>query len=160
MGDVSMVSLIVRMLVSLGLVLALVGIAYVIARRRSNGAAPVRRGAAKRGQRRPAAPPAIEVVGRVGLSRGSMAVALRFGDSVVLVGVSEQAPSTVLREMDAERWDEIHAEQDWRVPEHLPVRADGLVTGRIDADGKVEDSIIGPRPSFVDALREATTRRA
>lgn len=156
MGDVSLVSLIVRMLVSLGIVLALVGAAYVVARRRSNGATPVRRTGGKRSARRAAAPPAIEVVGRVGLSRGAMAVALRFGDAVVLVGVSEQAPSTVLREMDAERWDEIHAEQDWRVSDHVAARSDD----RSDADGNLEDSIIGPRPSFVDALREATTRRA
>lgn len=150
-----MVDLFVRMLTSLAVVLALVAIAYAVMRRRaatgSSTARPSRRvppSAVRRSVRAPRRGhrhQPIEVIGRVGLSRSSAAVALKFGDRVLLVGASEQAQPTVLAEIDAATWELADAEAEWAVPAQIE-----------DARSDVP----GDRPTFLDALREATVRRA
>ena len=148
MGDAGMVQLLVRTAVSLAVVLCLIGVAYVVARRRggqlpgrSPGRAP---GRAARGAAPRRAPASLESVARIGLSRGSAAVAVRFADRVVLLGVAEGAPISVLHELPAERWDEL-AEREQVVA--TPVAALHPASG------------VAARPGFVEALREATARR-
>jgi hypothetical protein len=143
-GDTGLVDLLVRTVVSLAVVLALVALAYVVAKRRGT----VGRGTAGRGtagggttrrSARRGAPAGVEVVGRVGLNRSTAAVALRFGDRVVLVTTSEQGPAATLAEMPAEHWDEL---QTVRAP------LDDV------RDGSADRAPVG----FVEALRQATAR--
>jgi flagellar biogenesis protein FliO len=164
------VELLVRMVSSLAIVLAIVAIAYVVMRRRAGvggrpGARPGRNRPTTGGGVRPARasrPPrsprrahrsAVEVIGRVGLSRSTAAVAVKFGDRVLLIGASEQAQPSVLAEIDAETWELCQArdefEQAWTVPAEIDGRADGRV-----------DPAEAARPGFLEALREATVRRA
>ncbi len=143
MGDAGLPELVARTAVSLAIVLAVIGVAYGLLRRRGSIGA-------LRSSRRRASPPAIEVVGRAGLARNASAVALRFGDRVVMVGVSENASTTVLAEIEAGRWDEIHRDDEVRVPTAVP-------------DGPSAASTIGERTSrssFIEALRDATSKRA
>ncbi|MDJ0767440.1 MAG: hypothetical protein QNJ12_01555 [Ilumatobacter sp.] len=150
MADAGVAQLLVRMVVSLGIVLTIVAIAYGFARRRATGG-PGTRGARRhrltRASRRSSAP-AVEVVGRIGLTRGSAVIALRFGNRIVLVSANDQAPATVLAEMPAEEWDE----QD-TVREPLPVPEDPPPTHSLF-------SRAATRPGFLEALREATARHA
>ena len=139
MSGVGLVALVVRMLLSLGVVLGVVAVAFVVARRRA-GRGPAISPPWSGGSRRRSANVPIEVVGRAGLARGTAAVALRFGDSIVLVGVSEQAPVSVLTQIDAQLWDAGLIEQERLIPTSPQPAA--------------------TRPSFFEALREATTRHA
>lgn len=158
-----MVALTVRMLVSLAVVLAVIAGAYLVARRRANGvkrpasgrrlsiAVPRLGGGDKLGHRSKSNPRGgLEVVGRIGLTRGSAAVALRFGDRIVLVAAGETGQATVVAEMPAFEWDE---SQLVREPLEFPVqRTPGVAT---------PDPTLGAvsRPGFVEALRMATSRR-
>lgn len=143
-----MAALVARAVVSLVIVLGVVAVAYVVARRRqgAGGARPARSRALPRFGQRRHTPPGMEVVARVGLSRGSAAVAVRFGEKVVLITATEQGHSTVLAEMPATEWDELHT-----VREPLATPSTPAVAARRS------DS---PRPSFVEALRQATARHA
>lgn len=146
MADADLGGLIIRTVVSLVVVLSVIAVAFVIARRRATGAvgrstAPTR---ARRGSRRRNAPAAIDVLGRIGLSRATAAVALRFGDRVILVAAGDQTAPTVLAEMDADEWDELQTVRE-------PI--DGAA---IDAGGPVPAR--SRRPSFLEALRDATAR--
>jgi flagellar biogenesis protein FliO len=150
--------LFLRMVTSLALVLAIVAAAYFVMRHRAGMArsASARVTGPARANRRPSnqprgarhvggrrgAPPAVEVLGRVGLTRSSSAVALKFGDRVILVGASEQSQPAVLAEVDAATWELYEGGSEFTVP----------------AD--VERGDLAPaRPGFIDALREATVRR-
>lgn len=148
----SVVALTVRMLVSLAVVLVVIGAAYLVARRRAGGtrvrsARPGRRPrvvvpgrrTADRGSRHGAG---LEVVGRVGLTRGSAAVAVRFGDRVVLLAAGETGQATVVAEMPSTDWDD---RQIIREPLELP--------------GRPVAPEPGERPSLVEALRIVTARR-
>jgi flagellar biogenesis protein FliO len=150
------VDLLVRMITSLAIVLAIVAVAYVVMRRRAGMMVRTARpsasavGGARRGERSPRPGrrnnrQPIEVVGRVGLSRSSAAVAIKFGDRVILVGASEQSPPTVLAEVDAATWELSDAGAEWSVPAEIVEPSDDRVLAR---------------PGFIDALREATVRRA
>lgn len=171
MGEVG--ELVVRMVVSLSIVLGLVTVAYGVARRRQR-----RSGRSAFRRRARAQAPTLDVEARAGLARGATAVAVRFADRIVLIGVSDGAASTVLAEIPASEWD--------RVPE--PPAASG--TGGSDVDdadasdgpGDSDDTtpsnplLLGPgqrpvrtpfdpngvvseRPSFLEALRDVTSRR-
>jgi flagellar biogenesis protein FliO len=142
------VALFVRMVVSLAFVLALVGVAALVMRRRQPGAHQHRSGL--RSARpavgfsprpRRASRNAVQVLGRVGLTRSTAAVAVRFGDRIVLLGASDQAPVAVLAECDAVTWEAQHVDAEWTVPAPL-----------VEHDRPV-------RVGFVEALREATVRR-
>lgn len=171
------VDLFVRMLTSLAVVLAIVAVAYFVMRRRSGMVVTAR--AAGMGRRAgaqqtgavkaagAAASPragwrgpkrthrqAVEVIGRVGLSRSTVAVAVRFGDRVLLLGASEQGQPNVLADIDAATWELCEAEAamaqtEWTVPAALG-----------DGDGADATDRAMSRPGFLDALREATVRRA
>lgn len=143
MGDAGVLQLLIRTAVSLAIVLAIVGVAYLVAKWRARGGSPVRP-AASRGGRRRSAPAGVEVVGRVGLNRGTAAVAIRFGDRVVLVSSSEQAGTTALCEMPADEWDELQTVREPITPAVAPN----------------SDRTAAPRPNFIEALRQATARHA
>ncbi len=140
--------LLMRATLSLVVVLAIVAVAYLIARRRAGGVGRVATGSKERGRRgrRRSAPPAIEIVGRVGLTRSTAAVAVRFGERVVLVAANEQGSSTVISEMPAVDWDDMRTVRE-------PIAA---ASERSSTWSKV----VVPRPSFVEALRQATARHA
>lgn len=146
------VALTVRMLVSLAVVLAVIAVAYFVARRRASGTRgtglprPRRAGLDKLNRSKVNHRTGLEVVGRVGLTRGSAAVAVRFGDRVVLVAAGETGQATVVAEMPAFEWDEA---QLVREPLEFPAeRTPGVAT--LDPT---------TRPGFVEALRMATSRR-
>jgi flagellar biogenesis protein FliO len=152
------VDLFVRMVTSLALVLAIVAAAYFVMRRRAGTAraASARSTGPARAARRPTnqprgarhvggrrgTPPAVEVLGRVGLTRSSSAVALKFGDRVILVGASEQSQPAVLAEVDAATWELYEGGSEFTVPADVE-----------------RDDLAPARPGFLDALREATVRR-
>jgi hypothetical protein len=146
MSDVG--ALVLRMVVSLAIVLAFVAVAYSIARRRQSGlglpGTPRIPGAPRR-RPRAAAGGGLHVEARAGLARGSAAVAVRFADRIVLIGVTDGAAATVLAEVPAQDWDSQtdDAEEQSR-PMRTPLDPNGVVT---------------ERPTFVEALRTATSRR-
>lgn len=144
-------ALVARAIVSLAIVLLIVAVAYVVARRRAGGVAPVAGAGSDRMRlgRRRVAPAPIEVVGRVGLTRGTAAVAVRFGDRVVLIAAAEQGPSNAITEMSAADWDEFRTVRE-------PIAA----TTATNAVVTPSSPVVGARPSFVEALRQATARHA
>lgn len=157
MGDTSFVELVIRSIVSLGFVLLVIAGAYIVAKRRGGVSRSSRAGRSggsalgvltgSRGRSHSKREPAVlETLGRVGLSRGSVAMAVRFGDSVVLLGLAEGAPITVLQEMPAARWDEL-------------TEVESVVTTAVPTDILGNEIPASQRPNFVDALREATVRR-
>lgn len=155
MNDVSLVALLTRTMISLAIVLAVIAVAYRIARRRAGaGRSSKPSGSSSKssgifGGRRKKDPAPIEVVGRVGLSRGTTAVAVRFGERVVLVSACDQAQSTVLAEMAGEEWDELSAVPEVSTPVPTSTRSQ-------NGNSLTETT----RPSFVEALRQATSRHA
>lgn len=137
MGDASLGALLLRTLFALVLVLAIIAIAYTYLKRRNAGGSSLsrRRTSSRRSQN------GIEIVGRVGLTRANAAVAIKFGERVLLVAAPEQGTSSVLAEMPAEEWADLTEVRE-QIPPHL-------------LDGSPGDN---PRPNFVEALRQATSR--
>ncbi len=164
MTDVSFVDLVVRMIVSLGVVLGLMFGAYWFLRRRQgfigtpsvNRARLVRPGRVSRLTPGPArGAPAratgnrrgLRVLGRVGVARTTQVVALQFGERVLLVGASDTSAPTVLAELDLATWTAVTEQPDPSTEELVP-----LVRDAIDPRAS--------RPtSLIDSLREATLRR-
>jgi flagellar biogenesis protein FliO len=167
MNDVGLGELLVRMVVSLLVVLGLVLGAYAILRRRQGlpsgrelrggrdrGAGRTslirsRSGGSTKGGLKGGNKRGLKIVGRVGVGRTSSVIAVQFADRVFMLGTSEQGPPTVLAELDIDRWTEAT-----ETPEDLQpiVRAGGAGTPGTPGAGD-------RRPSILDALREATTRR-
>lgn len=157
MTDVSFADLVVRTMLALAVVLAIVGVGYVVARRRSYHVGPIAAprsaspapapapGARRLGlpKRRPT-PNGVEVIARAGLSRNAAVVALRFGDRVLLVSVADQAPNTLLAEMSVANWDE-----------HTTARE----AIDLPAHQAASPSVVSQPPNFIEALRQATARR-
>ena len=136
--DTSLVALLVRVVVSLGVVLAVMaGAAAVLRRSGVVGTAP----AGKRGLRR--SRPALEVIARHGLSRGSSVAVVRLGDRALVLGVTEHNVS-LLTEVDP---------------------------AELDAPAGADDGLVGPAGPGIGAgslpwkvaleqLRERTVRRS
>ncbi len=92
--DVSLLALLVRVVVSLGVVLAVMAAAAAVLRRSGVvGSAP----AGRRGMRRRSLP--LEVIARHGLSRGSSLAVVRMGERALVLGVTEHQV-TLLTEVD------------------------------------------------------------
>lgn len=148
MNDVSIVALLARTMISLAVVLVVVAVAYRIAKRRAGGASAAHRaGGLSNGMfrnRRLKRTAPIEVVGRVGLTRNAAAVAIRFGDRVVLVSASDQGTAAVLAEMSGEDWDELHTVSDDIGP-------------HTQSGPSASPMVVQARPSFLEALRQATS---
>lgn len=138
-------ALLLRMAFSLTFVLGLTAMAYWFVRRRqapSGGGPKLARGRA----RVPSVKP-LEVEARAGLARGSSAVAVRFADRVVLIGVTDGAPASVIAEVAAEEWDRQQELADAAAAEPFRTPLD-------------PHALEPARPSFIDALRDATSRPA
>jgi flagellar biogenesis protein FliO len=92
--DTSLVALLVRVVVSLGVVLAVMAGAGAVLRRSGVvGTAPL----GKRGARR--SRPVVEVIARHGLSRGASVAVIRLGGRALVLGVTEHQVS-LLTEVD------------------------------------------------------------
>lgn len=144
-AEATLAELLARTVFGLAVVLSIVAVGYFVAKRRAVPM-PATGGSRRRTQSAP-----VEVVGRVGLGRNAAAVAVRFGDRVLLVATSEQGHST-LAEMPADEWDEIRTVRQ-------PVgEADrrAAVIGTAPA----ATSPTTARPNFLEALRQATARHA
>jgi len=136
--DTSLVALLVRVVVSLGVVLAVMaGAAAVLRRSGVVGTMP----AGKRGLRR--SRPALEVIARHGLSRGSSVAVVRLGDRALVLGVTEHNVS-LLTEVDP-------AELD------APADADDALAGP-PGPGIGAGSL--PWKVALEQLRERTVRRS
>jgi flagellar protein FliO/FliZ len=97
--DTSLVALLVRVVVSLGVVLAVMaGAAAVLRRSGVVGTAP----AGRRGMRRRGVP--VEVITRHGLSRTSSLAVVRLGGRALVLGVTEHQV-TLLTEVDPAEFD-------------------------------------------------------
>ena len=136
--DVSLVALLVRVVVSLGVVLAIMaGSAAVLRRSGVVGTGST----GKRGTRRRGAP--VEVIARHGLSRTSSVAVVRMGGRVLMLGVTEQQV-TLLTEVDP-------AELD-APPDHDEIFAGpagpGMEAGTL------------PWKVVLEQLRERTVRRS
>jgi hypothetical protein len=164
MNDVGLGELLVRMVVSLLVVLGLVLGAYAILRRRQGlPSGRELKGGRERGSRRSslisprrgssgskggnfkgANKRGLKIDGRVGVGRTTSVIAVQF-----MLGTSEQGPPNVLAELDLDRWTE-----STETPEELqPI----IRSGSVGAPGTPGAG--DRRPSILDALREATTRR-
>jgi len=175
MTDASFGSLVVRMLISLAIVFAFIGGGYVLMRRRQNGG-----GSSPRSSQAPRSPMriasrnhnsigstrsrrtprtnavgkgggqrrALRVVGRITIGRSTQMVAVQFAEHVYLVAASEHGVPSVITQVPLDEWLEATDEVESVVP---------LAPELVAIDGGAEHP--APR-SFVDALREATVRRA
>jgi len=136
--DTSLVALLVRVVVSLGVVLAVMaGAAAVLRRSGVVGTGP----AGRRGMRRRGMP--VEVIARHGLSRTSSLAVVRLGERALVLGVTEHQV-TLLTEVDPA---ELDAPPD---PDEMFVGPAGPGIGA------------GPLPWKValEQLRERTVRRS
>ena len=165
MTDASFGSLVVRMLVSLAIVFAFIGGGYVILRRRQQGGRSSggrstrvprssRTGLSARSTRSAQAPKgsgqrrALRIVGRVSIGRSTQLVAVQFADQVYLVAASEQGAPSVVAQLPLDDWMVATDEVESVIP---------ITPELVAIDGGAERP--APR-GFVDALREATVRRA
>jgi flagellar protein FliO/FliZ len=134
--DTSLVALLVRVVVSLGVVLAVMaGAAAVLRRSGVVGTAP-----AKRGMRRRSNP--VVIVARQGLSRGSFIAVVRLGERALVLGVTEHQVS-LLTEVD---------------PAELDAPPDDDITVGPAGPGIGAGSI--PWKVALEQLRERTVRRS
>jgi hypothetical protein len=176
MTDASFGSLVVRMLISLAIVFAFIGGGYVLLRRRQQGGMSTglrttgtrqrggrtvrgersgsRSGLSMRSSRNSAAVKgsgqrrAIRVVGRVGIGRATQLVAVQFVDQVYLLAASEQGTPNVIAQLPLDEWLAATDEFESVTP---------ITPDLVAIDGGADRT--APR-GFVDALREATVRRA
>jgi hypothetical protein len=95
------------------------------------------------GQRR-----ALRVVGRITIGRSTQMVAVQFAEHVYLVAASEHGAPSVITQVPLDEWLDATDEVESVIP---------LAPELVAIDGGAEHP--APR-SFVDALREATVRRA
>jgi flagellar biosynthetic protein FliO len=134
--DTSLVALLVRVVVSLGVVLVVMAGAAAILRRSGVVGTAM---AGKRGTRRRTAP--VEVIARHGLSRGASVTVVRLGGRALVLGVTEHQVS-LLTEIDP-------AELD--AP---PDEADAGTAGPGIGSGSL------PWKVALEQLRERTVRRS
>ena len=165
MTEVSFVDLVVRMVVSLGVVLGFVLGAYMLLRRRQGfapGPRSLKRGRSlggsssgrssggsskTMGNRR-----GLRVLGRVGVGRTTQIVAVQFAEKVLLVGASDTSAPSVLAELDLASW--IEATETFDMDGlHLSGKDAAMVREAIDPTG------VPSRPGILDSLREVTSRR-
>ena len=131
--DTSLIALLVRVVVSLGVVLALMaGAAAVLRRSGLTGTA----GAGRRGLRRP-----LQIVSRHGLSRGASITVVRLGDRGLVLGVTDHQV-TLLTEIDPAELEAPPDEQAAGPP------APGIGAGSL------------PWKVAIEQLRERTVRRS
>ncbi len=133
MTEVSVGALFVRLIVSLGVVIAVMAAAAWALKRMSNGSLVAGRG-------RPGRPVRIEVLARQSLGRRSSVALVRAGSRGLVLGVTDQHV-TLLAETSA---DELTIEE---APRTVPPIGDPTVAG-------------SPWRNVAEALRERTVRRS
>lgn len=155
----SLTGLVLRASLSLGLILVIVAIAYTVAKRRASGLGTSAGLSIRRfvGERRPRRSAPIEVVGRVGLTRNTSAVAIKFGDKVMLVSASEQAESSVLSEMSVDEWETHTAPDTDTGPDTTSTRRHPTRDERRPARPRAHPAPT-TRHNFLESLRQATAR--
>lgn len=139
--DVSLVALLVRVVVSLGVVLAVMAGAAAVLRR--SGVAGSAVGGKRGGRRRPVP---VEILARHGLSRGAFVTVVRLGGRALVLGVTEHQVS-LLTEVDPA---ELEAES-------LSAEADESSAG--PAGPGIGAGAL-PWKVAVEQLRERTVRRS
>jgi len=141
----SLVELGLRLVLSLGVVIALMlGAAWLLRRRQGGGT--VRLGGGARAQR-------VEMLGRQPVGRNATVAIVRVGDKALVLGVTEHSV-TVLTEGDVHAFDPPEPVVVGPVSRFGPFgsRAHGTVLSGSVSSGST-------RKSFVEALREKTVRR-
>ena len=133
MTEVSVGALFVRLIVSLGVVIAVMAASAWVLKRMSNGSLVAGRG-------RPGRPVRIEVLARQSLGRRSSVALVRAGSRGLVLGVTDQHV-TLLAETSAE---ELTIEE---APRTVPPIGDPTVAG-------------SPWRNVAEALRERTVRRS
>lgn len=137
--DASLPALIVRVVVSLGVVLAVMaGAAAVLRRSGVVGVGGISAGGRGRGGRRPLP---VEVVARRGLSRGASVTVVRLGSRTLVLGVTDHQVS-LLTEID---------------PAELQTPADEIVATP-GAPGTAAGAM--PWKDVLEQLRDKTVRRS
>jgi flagellar protein FliO/FliZ len=148
MGDTSTLDLVVRLVVSLGLVVGiLLGAAWVLRRK-----GPLASGAG-----------GIQVLARHALGRGSTLQVVRVGDRALVLGVTDEHVS-LLASGDADEFDHLaggRSAVDLRTTT-TAVAPSRLGRGRTPGPGELSVPVSDAMPSgkgLIDALRERTVRR-
>jgi len=143
--DTSLVALLVRVVVSLGVVLAIMaGAAAVLRRSGVTGTT----GGSRRGLRRRHAP--LEVIARHGLSRGSSIAVVRLGERALVLGITEHQVS-LLKEIDPAELEAPPESEDPSspgTPRTPPTAGPGIGAGAL------------PWKVALEQLREKTVRRS
>lgn len=169
MTDASFGDLLVRMVVSLAVVFGLIAVAYQVMRRRQGGggtsrgiraaSTTIRRdGSKRRSSSSATSRRGVRVLSRVGINRTTQIVAVQVGDEVLLVAASEQGTPTVMKSMSVDAWEAANEIREERIPITAAAGSSGhgAPAGAIGATAADR-----PEPrGFLDALREATVRRA
>lgn len=160
MTDASFGDLLVRMVVSLGVVFGLIAVAYQVMRRRNGGGGMPSLGRARanrtvvrsgRAGAKQAPRRGLQVLTRVGVGRTTQLVAIQFADEVLLVATSEHGTPNVIGAMPLAAWEAANT-----VPEErIPIATTAVSSSQALAVPEQQ----APR-GFIDALREATVRRA
>jgi len=133
-SEVSVGELFVRLVISLGVVVAIMAAAAWLLKRATTG------GLAGRGRPRPGRPVRIEVLARQSLGRRSAVALVRAGERGLVIGVTDQHV-TLLAETTA---DELMIDE---APRTVPVSDDPQLVG-------------SPWRNLTDTLRERTVRRS
>lgn len=160
MTDASFGDLLMRMVVSLAVVFGLIAIAYQVMRRRQGGGGaplisrsrPSRTAVrAGRGGAKPAPRRGLHVLSRVGIGRTTQLVVVRFADEVLLVAASEQGSPNVIGSMPFTAWEAANETPEERIP---------ISTAAVSGGQALTASEQAAARGFLEALREATVRRA
>ena len=111
----------------------------------------------------------LRVLGRATVGRSAQVTAVQFGDRVLLVGANDQGTPTLLAEVDGREWEHLTAPtRELAIPTttlgDLEAATAGMPAGVTVATAEPVSAVhqrldAAPR-NLLDALREATTRRA
>lgn len=155
MSDASFGELLLRTVVSLAVVFGLIAAAYQVMRRRGGGSGQhLLRLDRPRRSSVPSSRRGIKVLSRVGINRTAQLVAVQVGDEVLLVAAGEHGAPSVVKTMSAAAWEAATEPRE----ERIPLTGSGA-TVAVSAGGPAVAARPQPR-GFLDAVREATVRRA
>ena len=145
MEDVSVFALLVRLVVSLGVVLILMAIAARLLARQSGG----------RRLARNARPVAIQVLARQSLSKNSSVAVVQAGGRALIVGVTD-SQVTLLGESDIENYVAPETEED----PATPITAAAGTRSPWAMPGNGTAAAFSPWTAMLNTLRERTVRKS
>ena len=111
----------------------------------------------------------LRVLGRATVGRSAQVTAVQFGDRVLLVGANDQGTPALLAEVDGREWEHLTAPtRELAIPTttlgDLEAATTGMPTGvpvsTAEPVSAVHQRLDAAPRNLLDALREATTRRA